>query len=137
MGEIRVPVSVGELIDKITILEIKSERIKDPDKLANVRKELALLSETWSQSELSGRDISAERAGLKKVNETLWEIEDAIRVSEIRKDFGKEFVELARAVYINNDDRAALKRRLNELTGSTLTEEKDYPDYDPANGPSA
>ena len=136
MGEIRVPVSVGELIDKITILEIKSERIKDPNKLANVRKELARLCETWSQSELSERDISAERAGLRKVNESLWEIEDAIRVKEIRKDFGDEFVELARAVYINNDDRAALKRRLNELTGSTLTEEKDYPDYDPANGPA-
>ena len=136
MGEMRVPVSVGELIDKITILEIKSERIRDPGKLANVRKELALLCETWSQSELSEHDISAERAGLKRVNESLWEIEDAIRVKEIEKSFGDEFVELARAVYINNDDRAALKRRLNELTGSTLTEEKDYPDYDPSGGPA-
>lgn len=129
MSEIRVPVSVGELIDKITILEIKSERIKEPAKLANVRRELDLLRATWEQSPLSGYDISALRAELKQVNETLWEIEDFIRVKESEQSFDGQFVEFARAVYVNNDHRAALKRRLNEVTGSTLVEEKDYPAY--------
>ena len=129
MSEIRVPVSVGELIDKITILEIKSERIKDPAKLDNVRRELGLLQATWDESPLSGQDVSQLKAGLKQVNETLWEIEDFIRVKEMERAFDEQFIELARSVYINNDRRAALKRQLNEATGSTLVEEKDYPDY--------
>ena len=131
MSEIRVPVSVGELIDKITILEIKSERIKDPAKLENVRRELGLLQATWDASPLSQQDVSELKAGLKQVNETLWEIEDFIRVKEMERAFDEQFIELARSVYVNNDQRAALKRRLNELTGSTLVEEKDYPTYDP------
>jgi hypothetical protein len=129
MSEIRVPVSVGELIDKITILEIKSERIKDPAKLDNVRRELGLLQATWDESPLSGQDVSQLKAGLKQVNETLWEIEDFIRVKEMERAFDEQFIELARSVYVNNDRRAALKRQLNEATGSTLVEEKDYPDY--------
>ena len=129
MSDIRIPVSVGELIDKITILEIKSERIKDPAKLANVRRELDLLRATWDESPLSAHDVVGLRADLKQVNETLWEIEDFIRVKEAEQSFDEQFVEFARAVYVNNDRRAALKRSLNELTGSTLVEEKDYPDY--------
>ena len=129
MSEIRVPVSVGELIDKITILEIKSERIKDPAKLENVRRELGLLQATWDESPLSGQDVSELKAGLKQVNETLWEIEDFIRVKEMERAFDEQFIELARSVYVNNDRRAALKRQLNEATGSTLVEEKDYPGY--------
>ena len=129
MSEIRVPVSVGELIDKITILEIKSERIKDPAKLQNVRHELELLRATWEESPLSSHDVAALRDELKRVNEALWEIEDFIRVKEVEQSFDEQFVEFARAVYVNNDKRAALKRRLNEATGSTLVEEKDYPDY--------
>jgi hypothetical protein len=129
MSEIRVPVSVGELIDKITILEIKSERIKDPSKLVNVRRELELLLQTWSESPLSEHDVSGLRADLRQVNETLWEIEDFIRVKEAEQSFDEQFVEFARAVYVNNDRRASLKRALNELTGSSLIEEKDYPNY--------
>jgi hypothetical protein len=120
---------VGELIDKITILEIKSERIKDPAKLENVRRELGLLQATWDESPLSGQDVSELKAGLKQVNETLWEIEDFIRVKEMERAFDEQFIELARSVYVNNDRRAALKRQLNEATGSTLVEEKDYPGY--------
>ncbi len=129
MSEIRVPVSVGELIDKITILEIKSERIKDPSKLVNVRRELELLLQTWSESPLSEYDVSGLRADLRQVNETLWEIEDFLRVKEAEQSFDEQFVEFARAVYVNNDRRASLKRALNELTGSSLIEEKDYPNY--------
>jgi hypothetical protein len=129
MSEIRVPVSVGELIDKITILEIKSERIKDPAKLDNVRRELGLLQATWDASPLSDQDVGELKAELKKVNETLWEIEDFIRVKETERAFDEQFIEFARSVYVNNDRRAALKRRLNEATGSTLVEEKDYPSY--------
>jgi hypothetical protein len=129
MSEIRVPVSVGELIDKITILEIKSERIKDPAKLDNVRRELGLLQATWDASPLSDQDVGELKAELKEVNETLWEIEDFIRVKEMERAFDEQFIELARSVYVNNDRRAALKRQLNEATGSTLVEEKDYPDY--------
>lgn len=129
MKEIRIPVSVGELIDKMTILEIKAERIRDPAKLANVARELKMLREAWADSPLAAHDIAALRADLKQVNETLWEIEDFIRVKEAEQSFDEQFVEFARAVYVNNDRRAALKRALNELTGSALIEEKDYPVY--------
>jgi hypothetical protein len=129
MTELKVPVSVGELIDKITILEIKSQRIADPDKLANVRKELAHLSRTWEESPLADADIGDDRAKLKRINETLWDIEDDIRRLEAAGDFSERFVELARAVYLTNDERAAAKRRINEATGSALVEEKSYADY--------
>ncbi len=126
---LKVEVSVGELLDKITILAIKSERIDDPDKLANVRKELTLLEATWHASPLSATDVSTEMAGLKMVNEELWEIEDEIRRHEARQDFGDSFVRLARGVYHANDRRAAIKRRLNLRCGSDLVEEKSYVDY--------
>lgn len=129
MSTISIPISHGELIDKITILEIKSERIDDAAKRANVRAELDLLNATWSADAASRTDIGAERAKLRAVNEALWDIEDRIRLKEKAKAFDAEFVELARSVYIRNDERAAIKRTINETLGSTLIEEKSYQDY--------
>jgi hypothetical protein len=129
MSTISVPVSYGELIDKITILEIKAERIGDAAKRANVRTELELLNATWAGAAASHTDIGAERAQLRAVNEALWDIEDRIRVKEKAKAFDAEFIELARSVYVRNDERAAVKRVINEKLGSTLVEEKSYQDY--------
>jgi len=129
MSQISVPIAHGELIDKITILEIKSERIGDSAKLANVRIELDLLNETWHADPSSHADIAAERAQLRGVNEALWDIEDRIRLKEKAKAFDAEFVELARSVYIRNDERAAIKRTINQKLGSRLVEEKSYQDY--------
>ncbi|MGH8172644.1 MAG: DUF6165 family protein [Rhodanobacteraceae bacterium] len=129
MSQISVPVSYGELIDKITILEIKSERIADSAKLANVRVELDLLNDTWRADAASQTDIASERAQLRAVNEALWDIEDRIRLKEKAKAFDAEFIELARSVYIRNDSRASIKRVINEKLGSTLVEEKSYQDY--------
>ncbi len=129
MTELLVPISPGELIDKITILEIKSQRMSDAAKLANVRTELALLTETWQASPWSSADIDAEWSGLRAVNEKLWVIEDQIRDQERDGRFDREFIELARAVYITNDERAAIKKRINTRLGSTLVEEKSYADY--------
>ena len=129
MSQISVPVSYGELIDKITILEIKSERIKNAAKVANVRVELDLLDATWRADGTARTDIASERAALRRVNEALWDIEDRIRLKEKAKAFDAEFVELARSVYIRNDDRAEIKRAINEKLGSTLVEEKSYEDY--------
>ncbi len=129
MSQISVPVSHGELIDKITILEIKAARIGDPAKRANVRTELDLLNATWNADPAAGTDISAERAKLRAVNEALWDIEDRIRVKEKAKAFDAEFIELARSVYFRNDERAAFKREINEKLGSLLVEEKSYENY--------
>ncbi|HEX5488987.1 MAG TPA: DUF6165 family protein [Rhodanobacteraceae bacterium] len=129
MNLISAPVSYGELIDKVTILEIKSERMSDPAKLANVRDELHLLDRMWQMDEHSRTDISAERAELKRVNEALWDIEDEIRVKERDQAFDARFIELARAVYRTNDRRAAVKRAINLKLGSRLVEEKSYQDY--------
>jgi len=129
MSQISVPVAYGELIDKITILEIKSERMRDAAKLVNVRVELDLLNETWYADAASRVDIAAERAALRSVNEALWDIEDDIRRKEKAKSFDAEFIELARAVYIRNDERATIKRAINVKLGSTLVEEKSYQDY--------
>ncbi len=129
MAELLVPISPGELIDKITILEIKSERIEDAAKLHNVRTELALLTDTWKASPFSATDISADWNGLREVNAKLWDIEDDIRDKERAGDFGPGFIELARAVYFTNDVRAAIKRRINTALGSVLVEEKSYSDY--------
>ncbi len=129
MAELLVPISPGELIDKITILEIKSERIQDAAKLHNVRTELALLTDTWKASPFSATDISADWNGLREVNAKLWDIEDDIREKERAGDFGPGFIELARAVYFTNDVRAAIKRRINTALGSVLVEEKSYSDY--------
>ncbi len=129
MSTISAPVSYGELIDKVTILEIKSERIADAAKLANVRAELDLLNATWAAHAASHGDIAAERGQLRAVNEALWDIEDRIRMKEKAKAFDVEFIELARSVYIRNDERAAVKRAINEKLGSTLVEEKSYQNY--------
>jgi hypothetical protein len=130
MPELLVPISPGELIDKITILEIKSARMTDASKLHNVRTELTLLNETWQASDFSRRgDIGEEWARLREVNGQLWEIEDEIRDKERAGEFDARFIELARAVYVTNDERAAAKRRINVKLGSALVEEKSYRDY--------
>ena len=129
MSLIQTPVSYGELIDKITILEIKSGRMTDPAKLANVRDELQLLNALWTADPASRTDISAERGELKRINEALWEIEDEIRLKERDQAFDARFIELARAVYHTNDRRATVKRAINLKLGSRLVEEKSYQDY--------
>ena len=134
MSEILVPVSFGELLDKIAILQIKSERMGDPAKLANVRKELSALETTWLAHPAAGGDIVRLRADLKAVNERLWEIEDDIRVKEKAQAFDDEFVRLARAVYFENDTRARLKKEINLALGSSYVEEKSYQDYGSGQG---
>ena len=126
---IKVPVSFGEVLDKITILEIKSERINDEAKLKNVRLELDELSETWNEAGKDPAAIAELRDQLKSVNEALWEIEDDIRDQEAAQDFGPRFIELARAVYVTNDKRAAIKKEVNLALGSRFVEEKSYKDY--------
>jgi Tfp pilus assembly protein PilF len=123
---IAVPVSPGELIDKITILQIKSVQLADPAKVRNVRHELDELTLARNQSVPGSPELDRLASELCLVNEALWQIEDEIRASERRQEFGPRFVDLARAVYHQNDRRVALKRRINELAGSELVEEKDY-----------
>jgi hypothetical protein len=129
MSEISVPVSPGELLDKITILRIKSSRMSDAQKLANVRVELKVLEETWGTSPYAKSDIAADVNALLQVNERLWVIEDDIRDKERAQAFDSEFIRLARAVYFENDERAAIKRRINLKLGSTIVEEKSYAEY--------
>ena len=126
---VMVPVSWGEVIDKITILEIKARRVGDEAKLANVRKELGLLREVRDRAFSGDVGLAELSRRLMAVNEKLWDIEDEIRDCERRRDFGPRFVQLARAVYVTNDERAMLKRRINELLGSALVEEKSYAAY--------
>lgn len=126
---IQIQVSAGELLDKITILEIKNERISDPKKLTNVRKELASL-EAENPFDLNNwTELSALLEQLRMVNRNLWDIEDQIRTCENISDFGDTFVQLARSVYLQNDVRADIKKRINILTKSNLTEEKSYAPY--------
>ncbi|HEY5810105.1 MAG TPA: DUF6165 family protein [Povalibacter sp.] len=129
MQDIHVPISPGELIDKITILQIKSERMTDAAKVANVRIELGLLEETWHASAHGKTDISAEWSALKRINEKLWVVEDDIRDKERAKAFDQQFIELARAVYVINDERAAVKKQINTKLGSRIVEEKSYREY--------
>ena len=129
MNEIKVPISPGELLDKITILRIKSQRMSDPQKVQNVRVELAALQETWSSSAYARIDIAADIEALQTVNERLWVIEDDIRDKERAQAFDAEFIRLARAVYVENDERAAIKRRINVTLGSSIIEEKSYKPY--------
>jgi hypothetical protein len=131
MSEIQVPVSPGELLDKITILRIKAQRIRDAEKLKNVRLELKALEKTWSASSYAKLDIAADIDALLKVNERLWVIEDDIRGKERAQAFDARFIELARAVYFENDERAAIKRRINVNLGSSIVEEKSYAQYKP------
>jgi hypothetical protein len=123
---VTVPISVGELLDKITILEIKAERIADPAKLANIRFELEALARLARGPAFEGAGIRDLIAELGRVNRRLWEVEDLLRDCERAQEFGPEFIRLARAVYKENDLRARLRRRLNEETGSDLVEEKSY-----------
>lgn len=129
MSLIQTPVSYGELIDKMTILQIKLQEIKDDAKLANVRNELELLDATWKNDAASQTDITDETNRLLAVNQRLWKIEDDIRLKEKAQAFDDEFIQLARSVYIENDERAAIKREINLKLGSTLVEEKSYQDY--------
>mgnify|MGYP001395070142 CR=1 FL=1 len=126
---IYVEVAPGELIDKITILEIKLERIREEKKLVNIRIELKALVEARDSSINYGPKLESLSAELKFANEALWEIEDNIRDFEREKNFGNDFVELARSVYVTNDKRARLKRQINELLGSCIIEEKSYTNY--------
>ncbi|MGO9932099.1 MAG: DUF6165 family protein [Steroidobacteraceae bacterium] len=129
MSDIRVPISPGEMLDKITILRIKSERMSDPQKLSNVRLELQALQETWGASVYAKVDLEAEMTALFEVNQRLWAIEDDIRDKERTQAFDAEFIRLARAVYFENDARAAIKRRINLKLGSSIVEEKSYAEY--------
>jgi prefoldin subunit 5 len=129
MNDILIPISPGELLDKITILQIKSERITDPVKVANVRTELEMLEKVWRQTVEGDAEIEALSAELKSINETLWEVEDDIRDEERNKRFGERFIELARAVYVINDDRANAKKKVNLHLNSNIVEEKSYQDY--------
>jgi hypothetical protein len=131
MKDILVPISPGELLDKITILRIKVVRILDPAKLANVRLELELLEKTWRDAGCAAFDVAREERALQEVNERLWDVEDLIRDKEARQTFDREFIELARAVYVSNDERAAIKKRINLQLGSRLVEEKSYKPYGP------
>ena len=124
-----VPISFGELIDKITILKIKAKRIHDPAKASNICNELQLLTEARAHFSTGGAEIDQLEAKLERTNEELWDIEDHIRDCERQKDFGPRFVELARSVYRTNDRRAELKRQINEIAGSSIVEEKSYSRY--------
>jgi len=129
MKDVLVPVSAGELLDKITILRIKAARMSDAQKLANVRLELGLLEKTWTELGGATTELTAEEHALQSVNERLWDIEDRIRDKEARQLFDREFIDLARAVYVTNDERAAIKKRINLHLGSRLVEEKSYISY--------
>ena len=123
------PISIGELVDKITILEIKAQRLRDPRKRDAVSKELSLLNEIDYAMGERGVTINAVKDELRQVNEALWDIEDRIRDCEREQSFGEEFIQLARAVYKTNDRRAELKRRINEISGSALMEVKSHAVY--------
>jgi hypothetical protein len=132
MQDIMVPISPGELLDKITILRIKSARMSDAGKLANVRHELALLEQTWSQAVPAGAasaQLVSEEQALEAINARLWDIEDQVRDEESAQRFESRFIELARSVYLCNDERAAIKKRINLALGSALVEEKSYRPY--------
>jgi hypothetical protein len=136
MNDVLVPISPGELLDKITILRIKAARITDPAKVGHVRLELSLLEKTWHDSGCATGNTSADERALHDVNERLWDVEDRIRDKEAVQTFDRDFIELARAVYLFNDERAAIKRRVNVALGSRIVEEKSYKPYRAAN-PSA
>jgi hypothetical protein len=129
MTDLHVPVSPGELLDKITILRIKSQRIPDADKLANVRLELDLLQRTWATLGAATAAVAADEQALQAVNEQLWDIEDRIRDKEAARSFDQDFIELARAVYHRNDERATIKKRISTALGSRIVEEKSYQPY--------
>ena len=126
---IKTAISPGELLDKISILEIKNDKITDSEKRQNVSKELAILMETKSKHICDDKPISDLYQKLKEINLKLWDIEDDIRDCERNKDFSDTFIQLARSVYITNDDRAAVKKEINLFLGSHIVEEKSYASY--------
>jgi hypothetical protein len=130
---IKIPISVGELVDKITILEIKTQYIKEESKLGIIYNELDMLNDEFEKflaaNEKKRRKILSLKKDLLKVNSNLWDIEDKIRILEANKDFNEIFVELARSVYIHNDKRSEIKNKINILTDSHISEVKQYPDY--------
>lgn len=127
--QLLAPVSVGELIDKITILKIKRQKTSDAQKLANVKRELEALCAGWEKNKPAGLDISELENQLSEVNKQLWDIEDKIRAKELANTFDQEFIDLARAVYKHNDLRARIKKQINLNSGSSLVEEKLYQEY--------
>ncbi|MCG8325678.1 MAG: DUF6165 family protein [Thiotrichales bacterium] len=128
---ITINISFGEFLDKLTILQIKTERITDPDKLENIARERRELDQAWQQEDSTRQALVAEEIRqLKRINEELWDIEDAIRDKERNGEFDDDFIRLARAVYVTNDRRAEVKKHINLKLGSTLIEEKSYADYD-------
>jgi hypothetical protein len=128
-GSLMIEVGAGELIDKITILKIKADRMTDPAKLKNVNHELDVLSRAREENLKQSADLDRQEEALRQVNEALWVIEDDIRACEAARDFGPKFIELARSVYIQNDKRAAIKKSINELCGSSIVEEKSYTEF--------
>ena len=127
--DIIVPVSSGELIDKIAILKIKKKKIFNKSKLKNINNELSLLNEIYKNNFKNNKKLLLYEKELIKINKKLWDIEDKIRFLESKKNFNQQFIDLARAIYINNDKRSEIKKKINKLTGSRLIEEKSYKSY--------
>lgn len=128
-GSLMIEVGAGELIDKITILKIKTDRITDAAKLRNVKHELDVLSRAREENLNQSNELDRLEDALRRINEALWAIEDDIRACEAARDFGPKFIELARSVYIQNDKRAAIKKSINALCGSSIIEEKSYTEF--------
>ena len=129
MENIKVPTSPGELLDKITILEIKIEQVSDDNKLKNIKYELTQLTQIWNEHFSDNEELSLLKKELRDTNNNMWDIEDKIRIKESKKEFDNDFIELARSVYYQNDKRADTKKKINQLLGSLLMEEKSYADY--------
>lgn len=129
MNLILIPLAPGELVDKITILKIKSERMDDPEKLANVRRELELLRQEQGRHIPDDPAIAEMEARLEEVNGRIWDLEDIIRDCDRKKDFGEVFLDTARKIYRTNDERAAIKKQINLHLGSQIVEEKSYAEY--------
>ena len=122
-------ISAGELLDKISILEIKLEKVEDTESLKEIKKEYEILKEVQNSNIEKSEKLKSLLNELKKINQNLWDIEDKLRIHEKNKDFGKNFVELARGVYFNNDKRAKIKSKINEILGSNIREIKQYVNY--------
>ena len=129
-NKILAPIPIGELIDKITILEIKKSKISNKEKIVQIEKEyISLIDTTKKIDNFKMEDFKKHKDNLKKINLKLWEIEDKLRILEKEKKFDNSFIELARSVYINNDQRAKIKSLINDLSGSNIREVKDYNEY--------
>jgi hypothetical protein len=128
-NKISAEISCGELIDKITILKIKAERITDPEKLKNVHTELEALQKTCDEFIGKNDEVEQLQQTLQEINQALWDIEDAIRVKERKKEFDDEFIQIARSVYVTNDQRCMIKKEIDKVLGSRITEEKSYEEF--------